>query len=689
MKSTKLSFILLLLLIPLFSLPILLEAKKSKILLDFYKLEQKSWAEYIQAYQKIDKFYARTQDNFDVKFYHIDIEINIYNPYIIGSVYTKFDITQDNTSQIKLNLDDALSVIEITGNSDSYSTVSDSIFVTLDRIYNSGEEVEITIAYGGVPEMPGGYKGLRYETHNNGNEPIIATLSTPYLAHSWWPCKDGPGDKPDSVYIDITVPDTLINNIPLLAISNGLLISETPVSKNNRNFKKFEWKHRYPIVPYYVMAAISNYEIIHEDYVDSNSDSISFDLDYYTFNETYSASHSGVEDIPEVLDFFNSVYGPYPFRNEKYGMTELGFYGGIENQTNSIMGAMSLGWFSVTVHELSHMWFADMITCENWHHGWLNEGFANYSEALWDENKYGFEEYKLNMNSNLFLQGGTLYLDDVSNPFNGVFVSIIYQKGAYLLHMLRNVLGDELFFESIYAYSTSDDFMYDHVVTEDFRQVCEDVSELDLEMFFEQWVYDEYYPKYEVDFYQNQSNNFVSLTIRQTQENFGWRPVFEMPVEIKFEFENNTDTLVTVMNNQKDQLFEFDFSEEVSNVLFDPDRWLLRDSNINVTGIEGNYELLITNYELKQNYPNPFNPTTKIRYHLDVKAMHASSLQADIVVYNVTGQQVWSQNLSTDHSSPITSYCTFDGSKFNSGVYYYSLVVDGKKIDTKSMILIK
>jgi len=122
------------------------------------------------------------------------------------------------------------------------------------------------------------------------------------------------------------------------------------------------------------------------------------------------------------------------------------------------------------------------------------------------------------------------------------------------------------------------------------------------------------------------------------------------------------------------------------NNIYSSDTITIHIDYTSIVGIEDdNYELRITNYELKQNYPNPFNPVTKINYELRITNYEL----AEIVVYNAMGQSVWSQNLSTDHSSPITDYCTFDGSKFNSGVYYYSLVVDGKRLSTKSMVLIK
>ncbi len=230
--------------------------------------------------------------------------------------------------------------------------------------------------------------------------------------------------------------------------------------------KTFMWRHRYPVVTYYVMVAVSNYVQFQDTY--SGSSGISFPLDYYVFEDDLEASQEGVAEMPQVIGFFSDVFGVYPFSNEKYGMTQLGFYGAIENQTNTIINNMMISWFDVSVHELAHMWYGDMITCANWHHGWLNEGFATYAEALWAEHVYGYEGYLSNMALNQFFGGGTLYLQNAQDTFN-IFQGIIYSKGAYVLHMLRGLTGDDVFFSSISDYSLNPEFMYNNATTEDLQ----------------------------------------------------------------------------------------------------------------------------------------------------------------------------------------------------------------------------
>jgi len=633
----------------------------------FYELEKENWLEKIYAEQN-----TYTDTSFNAKFYHIDLEVSIASEFIKGNVTGLFESRINNLQSITLQLSSSFTIDSVTGNVSSYSFQNDLIELTLDNTYQQYEIVEIKIFYSGAPPVLNNTKGLRYETHGQG-EPIIVTLSTPFLAHLWFPCKDGPGDKVDSAYIDITIPDTTINNIPLIATSNGVL--EEVITQNDK--KTFRWKERYPIVPYYLMIAISNYTHFQQIYLDSSG--ITFPIDYYTFKEDSAISQLGVEDLPEAISLFSNYFGPYPFHTEKYGMTQLGFYGAIENQTNTIQNNLSVSWFWITVHELAHMWFGDMITCENWHHGWLNEGFATYSEALWAEHIGGFNNYKSSMNSIKFWQGGTLYIEDISDPF-GVFITIIYDKGAWLLHMLRGVVGDDLFFNILMEYTGDSRFRYDHASTEDFQEVCENVSGMDLEFFFDQWVYDEYYPIYNYGFANNMSDSSVTLTIEQIQSQNAWRSVFEMPIELQFNFLNGNDSVLTVWNDQQIQQYNFSFNREVVSIDFDPDEWILKKSYIVTDVSEENNTKLPNEYSIGQNFPNPFNPTTIIKYQIPGLTF------VTIKVYDVLGNEI--ETLVNEEKSAGSYGVEFNASILPSGIYFYRLQA-GSFVETKKMVLMK
>jgi len=638
-------------------------SQKSSILIDHYKNEYQTFKDFIKYSETI-----KGDTNIDVRFYYIDISIGIWEPYIEGDVTIIFEPLTSNLNTVQISLNSALTVDNVSIPCESFYQDNDVIIINLDNNYNPGDELSITITYHGEPVLAGGYKGLRYETHGS-NEPIIATLSTPYLAHYWYPCKDGPQDKPDSVYMDITIPDIEVNGQELMGISNGML--ENII--DNGETKTFQWRHRYPIVTYYVMAAISNYVSFEDDFNGTGGES--FPLIYYVFQESLTSAQNGVAQLPEVIQFFSDVFGEYPFSSEKYGMTELGFYGAIENQTNTIQNSLSMSWFYVSIHELGHMWFGDMITCADWHHSWLNEGFANYSEALWDEHQNGFEGYKNNIATNEYWDGGTLYLQNAADTFN-TFAPIVYSKGAYVVHMLRGVSGDEVFFYALKNYSQNPELMYGNASTEDLKEVFETATQMNLEFFFDQWVYDERWPFYYYDYVQQLDNNLIVMIHQAQEELYGYRPVFEMPVQIRINFTDNSDTLVTVWNNEQTQQFNFALDKEVSSIDIDPDKWILRkteynpDLPVSISQVQDKIELNV--------FPNPF--TTELNIHLS-----GISQSLNIEILNTEGKLVQSY---ANLNSKILKWDgnTVDGNKAKPGVYFIKLKSGDSEIIQKVIL---
>lgn len=534
----------------------------------------------------------------DVNFYHLNVEIALDSAYIKGSVNYLVTSQIDGLTSLKLDLDSAFVVDSVSFPASTYSFADNVLTINFLETYNIGDAFSFSIYYKGVPILAGGYKGLRYENHD-GNELIIASLSTPYLAHTWWPCKDGTEDKSDSTFIDIMIKDTTISSIPVIALSNGLL--DTVITIGDK--KKFCWKHRYPVVPYYVMVAISNYKHFQQIY---NGTDYSFPIDYYVFESHLEAAQEGVLMIPEAIEFFTNTFGPYPFLQEKYAMTQLGYYGAIENQTNTITNNMSIDWFYTSVHELAHQWFADMITCQTWNHGWLNEGFASYAEALFNEFK--FNGYHLYMEYFGYYDAGTVYLEDVSDPYN-VFQPIIYDKGAYVLHMLRGVLGDSTFFDAIYAYANNESFKYKQATTEDFQLICENVSGEDLDYFFNQWIYDERFPIYYYNYEYNQFTGDLDVVIEQKQGVIGWREVFVMPMEIGVEFVDGTDTIIDVLVDNGSENFTFALNKDVLYAEIDPNNWILKNAVWDPSITVGLNEV---KQELFEVFPNPNSGTFSV-----------------------------------------------------------------------------
>jgi len=255
--------------------------------------------------------------------------------------------------------------------------------------------------------------------------------------------------------------------------------------------------------------------------------------------------------------------------------------------------------------------------------------------------------------------------------------------------MLRGVVGDEKFFEILKEYSTSPELIYNHSTTEDFQTICENVSSQNLDFFFDQWVYDEFYPQYKVEFEQNDLTLQAELSIKQTQSSLGWRNIFKMPVDVKFNFEEKGDTVITFWNDQANQSFDIQFTDKIGEVIFDPDYWLLRQ-DLTVTNIEEEYQELPSEFALYQNYPNPFNPSTTIEYEIAPSPSQGEGpregFAVSLKIFNLLGQEV--ATLVNELQSPGNYKIRFDANSLPSGVYIYKLEA-GVFERSKKMLLIR
>ncbi|MBN1348017.1 hypothetical protein JXJ21_01275 [candidate division KSB1 bacterium] len=230
-------------------------AQEPGTLYTFHNLENQRWMKCLQTMKQ-----GAEQAYFDVTFYHINIDISIHSPYVKGDVLCRVNAAADSVREIKLNLHNALTTDSIAGNVSEYVFENDTIYIKLDKSYPSGAQAEVRAYYQGEPQPAAGIAGFQYDVSDG--MPKIVTACEPFFSYCWWPCKDGAGDKADSVYIDITIPDTTIDGTELIALSNGIL--ENTLSEGGR--KTFQWRERYSIATYYIMVAVSCYSHFQQDY---------------------------------------------------------------------------------------------------------------------------------------------------------------------------------------------------------------------------------------------------------------------------------------------------------------------------------------------------------------------------------------------------------------------------------------
>jgi aminopeptidase N len=501
----------------------------------------------------------------DVLHYRLDFEVDPDAQTISGSTTMTVATRVENLSTFRfwLNASMAIGSVEVDGDDVEWRRLdTTTIDVNLNRSYDEDEVFDIEITYSGTPESTWFFS-------SQGGVPVVSTLSQPWYASRWWAVKEDNRDKATGELL-VTVPSDLT------VVSNGLLVAVDNVAGDKR---RFHWATEYPTSPYLFSFSATVYNIFSDIF---NYEGGSMPVDFYIYpDQDTPGNRNGWRLSVEMLATFEEMYGPYPFRAEKYAIYQFPFGGGMEHQTATGQGGNSAFRDSLTSHELAHQWWGDMLTCATWHDIWLNEGFATYSTALWYEFASGVPDAEARRAYMEVrrppLLDGTVYVHDISDP-NRIFSSnYSYSKGAWALHMLRGVVGDDAFFEILAAYRGR--FEYSTATTEDFRAVAEDIWGGDLEWFFEEWIYGGGAPAYRSSWQEREINGsrFLEIMLEQNQN----ESVFQMPVEI-LTLENGQNRSYRVWNDARVEHLLIPVSGEVDDVELDPNTWIL--SRINISG---------------------------------------------------------------------------------------------------------
>jgi aminopeptidase N len=606
------------------------------------------------------------EEGFDVTYYKLDLRISADPQNLSGSVTMVATCTVDNLTSITLDLMNSMSVDSVLVAGSRVMVTQQVMYftVTLDRTYGRGELITATVFYHGVPGSSG-FGSFSFST-DPGGTPWIWSLSEPYGAKDWWPCKDHPSDKADSVDVWITCDSRFKVG------SEGIL---TEVIDNGDGTRTHKWKHRYPIATYLVSVAIANYSQATSWFKYSPVDSMLI-LDY-ALPGAFGSAFASLPETVDMLRIYSNLFGLYPFYTEKYGHSQFGWGGGMEHQTMTSIGSFDE---NLIAHEMAHQWFGDMITMRTWPDIWLNEGFATYCVALYKEREYGPAQYWPYMNVQLNAARsavGSVYVQDTSSVSSLFNNARVYAKGATVLHMLRHVMGDSLFFQAMKQYAGDARFRFKNASTRDFQSVCEAVYGRSLDYFFNEWIFGTGFPRYLFDWNsrRNGSSYAVTVTISQT-EAAGSSTFFTMPIDLRFSGPG-LDTTVVAFNDAQNQSFVFDLPKPPTDVELDPEGWILRDA----------YLAPPEQIDLLQNFPNPFSSKTTIRFDLPVAAM------VRIDVYDMLGQLVRTLKLEGisdvgEHSVEFSPDAT-DGVPLASGVYFYRLYVSGKPIQVRKMIYLR
>ena len=506
--------------------------------------------------------------------------------YIEGNITSYFVSQCDGFDAIEFDLHANLtvdSVIHQTRQS-VFFRKGNKVIIRIDQPLTNQQTDSVTVHYRGEPPSSG-FGSFTQGWHQG--EPIIWTLSEPYGAMEWWPCKQTLFDKIDSIEIIVTTPEKY------RTAANGILVSEM-VSEGKRTM---HWKHRYPIATYLLAVAVTNYAE-YSDYLElGNGDEI--EILNYVYPENLTSAKENTAVTTEIMALFNNLIGIYPFAREKYGHAQFSWGGGMEHQTMSFMGSFG---FHLIAHELAHQWFGNYITLGSWKEIWLNEGFATYMNGLAYEHLldgiFWMPWKKQQVEKITTKPGGSVFVDDTTSVTRIFDSRLSYSKGAYLLHMLRWVLGDENFFNGIRSYFNDPELANGFASTQHLVKHMETAGDTTLTEFFNDWYLGEGFPVFHAAF-KNHGDGFLKITLSQAPSHSSV-DFFEIPVPVRVYSAQSDSADFRLVHTAQNQDFFVEPGFEVAKIVIDPDyRLVSKTSQVVATRDFGQKNFCTI-------FPNPF-----------------------------------------------------------------------------------
>ncbi len=560
-----------------------------------------------------------SSNNFDVKYYRCEWEVDPAVYYITGKVTAYFLMTSSSSS-ISFDLMNSMTVDSVKQRNTllTKTHTGNVLQVNFPATINAGTLDSVSIYYKGPPANTG--FGSFVQTDHFGT-PVIWTLSEPYGSRDWWPCKNGLDDKADSIDIIVTNP------VAYKAAANGLLQSETLIANGTK--KLTWWKHRYAIATYLVCFSVTNFSVFNNSVQLGN---ITLPMQTFCYPESLAYFQSGTQNVLDALQLYHNNFGDYPFIKEKYGHVQFGWGGGMEHQTSTFVINVNEG---LIVHELAHQWFGDKITCGSWEDIWLNEGFATHLASFYLENKYPSyttNNRKNEINSITSQVGGSVWVDDTTSVGRIFSGRLSYTKGSHLLYMLRWKLGDSTFFKALRRYQKDPAVVYGFARTADLQRNLEIESGQDLGSFFNEWFKGQGYPTYRVEWTQIGSS-YVKIKMNQTTSHASVA-FFELPVALKFK--NTTQEKIVVVDNKTNgEIFIKNIGFIADTVEVDPSYWLITKNNVSVKVPD-----VVSGQNVVQVFPNPI-PN---QFYISFRNMAAPT--ASVSLYNAGGQRVYTRNVT-------------------------------------------
>ncbi len=595
-------------------------------------------------------------ENFDITFYHLDLSVSDTSTYIEG--FTRINLKSLVPSLSKIQLDLISEIItdsvSIDGNKAGFTHESDILTINLPDPAAIHQSIAITIYYHGLGNTSTRNHGITHEHVRTINKEVTWTLSEPFASKNWFPCKQVLTDKADSAYIFLST------NRNRKAGSNGILTNEVLLPDNR---VRYEWKCRYPIAYYLISFSVSDY-MDYRFYVKNGTAADSILVQNYIYNDSayLRQNKASIDKTADLIRLYSSLFGDYPFKNEKYGHCVAPMGGGMEHQTMTTL--VNFG-FLLVAHELAHQWFGDQVTCKSWQDIWINEGFASYSEYL-------ANQYLVSQNDadnwitryNRYVRSiphGSVYVPvSDKNDENRIFDSrLSYKKGASIIHMIRQEVGnDELFFSILKTFLQQ--YQYNNASAEDFKAVLEQKTNRDFDWFFSQWFYGQGYPTHNISWDQRNDTLYINSLQTVSSET----PVFNVLLEFKASYASG-DTIFSFRQDASFNRWQLYIPKVIKSVKTDPHFWLLAEIS------ESRYKKDVDS--ILHISPNPSNDRVKVQ--IDDVVLNNYRL----MLFASDGKMIWQRKVSSAVEE-------FNVKGLPSGLYFVVLKNDKTAFQQKLII---
>jgi len=589
-------------------------------------------------------------EKYDLVFAHLKIKNDPASSFIEGSVDYRIRCLQ-TLNEVVFELAENMTVDSVLFENQSIGFQHDSLLViTLPQTKQTGEEIELEIIYQGSPES-GGLGTFQQNEHNG--VPMVWTLSQPYGAKAWWPVKQSLNDKFDSVRISISTPKQYT------AVSNGLLVN----TKENNAWKTHTFQHGHRIPTYLIAFAITEYAYSTYELPLSLGN---LTMENYLFTYMEEELLGEAKKVDGAMRYFDSLFLPYPYMDEKYAHAQFTRGGGMEHTTVSFMGNFHL---NLVVHELGHHWFGNYTTCNSWSEIWLNEGFASYCEGLYYEVFEGGAYWQTWLGHTLenatTYDTGSVYVYDTTEVSRVFDSKLSYTKAAYVLHQLRYQIGDVAFFEGLRTYLRDPENAFGFTSTENLKQHLENSSGQDLSAYFDYFIYGEGYPKFTIKWQRTNEGVRGQITQSNSAKN-GNLASLKIPLHL---VGYEQDTVVHVESSATSHTFQLQTTFRVTEISFDPEHWILTKETEVIKDPRGSTMVV---------YPIP------AKNHVHFTAENKDEFFSQIYIVNGLGQEVFA--FESDTADGI-NYVKVATSQWESGMYFAQIrTADGGLFQRKISI---